>query len=143
MIESDFTVGGVRRGDDATRVSVAAMVEDLVGCKWSVQLLGLIGEGCSRPSALLRAVPGLSAKVMNERLGKMMRFGIVQRSVRGVKPPLEVDYTLTPFGLRFMRIIDEVRRLQASVDGGMVAFSGDDHSFDRANVGATNPDEAG
>lgn len=53
---------------------------------------------------------------MNERLQKMLRFGIVDRTVQGDKPPLEVDYALTPFGRRFLRIIDEVRELQDAVD---------------------------
>ncbi|MDV7390477.1 helix-turn-helix domain-containing protein, partial [Arthrospira platensis SPKY1] len=89
-----------------------------IGCKWSLGILGLLAAGCHRPSALLRASPGLSAKVMNERLQKMMRFGIVNRRVFGVKPPVEVEYLLTPLGQRFMRIIEEVRRLQEAVDRG-------------------------
>ena len=98
-------------------IPVAAMVESIVGCKWSVTLLNLCAQGHKRPSAFLRAAPGLSAKVMNERLRKMMRFGILERSVYGDKPPVEVEYTLTPFGERFMGIIEEIRKLQASVDG--------------------------
>jgi DNA-binding HxlR family transcriptional regulator len=98
-------------------VPVAAMVESIVGCKWSVRLLQLVSEGHTRPSAMLRASPGLSAKVLNERLRKMLRFGILTRTVFGEKPPVEVEYTLTPFGRRFLRILDEVRRLQADVDG--------------------------
>jgi DNA-binding HxlR family transcriptional regulator len=99
---------------------VAAMVENIVGCKWSVRLLRLIADGCNRPSALLRGCPGLSTKVMNERLRKMMRFGIVRRTVFGEKPPVEVEYLMTPFGSRFLRILDEVQRLQADVDKGAI-----------------------
>ncbi|MCU0561371.1 MAG: winged helix-turn-helix transcriptional regulator [Desulfobacterales bacterium] len=95
---------------------VAAMVEDIVGCKWSMRLLELVAGGSSRPGAMLRACSGLSAKVMNERLHKMIRFGIAKRNVIGEKPPLEVRYTLTAFGFRFKRVIDEVRRLQEALD---------------------------
>jgi DNA-binding HxlR family transcriptional regulator len=95
---------------------VAAMVESVVGCKWSMRLLQLCVDGYTRPSEFRRACPGLSAKVMNERLQKMIRFGIVQRSVFGDKPPIEVEYRLTPFGRRFIRILKEVRRLQDAVD---------------------------
>ncbi len=98
------------------QTSVASMVEDIVGCKWSVGILQQVADGCRRPSGLLRALPGLSAKVMNERLRKMQRFGIVTRTVTGEKPPLEVEYALSPFGLRFIRIIDEVRHLQEAID---------------------------
>jgi DNA-binding HxlR family transcriptional regulator len=101
-------------------IPVAAMVESIIGCKWSVHLLGLLADGCVRPSAILRASPGLSTKVMNERLRKMLRFGIARRTVFGEKPPIEVEYTLTPFGLRFMGILEEVRRLQDAMDQGDV-----------------------
>ncbi len=97
------------------------MVESIVGCKWSVGLLRLLADGHTRPSALLRATTGLSAKVMNERLRKMLRFGIVSRTVIGSKPPVEVEYALTPFGRRFMGIIDEVRQLQEVVDRGDIS----------------------
>jgi DNA-binding HxlR family transcriptional regulator len=101
------------------------MVESVVGCKWSVRLLQLCSQGVSRPGALLRACPGLSAKVMNERWRKMVRFGIVRRTVMGESPPLEVEYRLTPFGGRFMRILEEVRRLQEAVDKGETGPAGD------------------
>jgi len=58
---------------------------------------------------------------MNERLRKMMRFGILERTVFGEKPPIEVEYRLTRFGLRFMGIIEEVRRLQEAVDQGLTS----------------------
>ncbi len=105
----------------AGETSVAAMVESIIGCKWSVTLLRLIADGVARPGAMQRACAGLSAKVMNERLRKMLRFGIVRRTVRGEKPPLEVEYALTPLGRRFMGIIEEVRRLQEAVEGGILS----------------------
>jgi DNA-binding HxlR family transcriptional regulator len=97
---------------------VSAMVEEVVGCKWSVQLLDLCRAGHARPSAFLRSCPGLSAKVMNERLKKMTGFGILARAVFGEKPPVEVSYRLTPLGRRFLRILAEVRRLQDAIDKG-------------------------
>ncbi|NOT43646.1 MAG: HxlR family transcriptional regulator [Acidobacteria bacterium] len=98
------------------RPSVASMVEAVVGCKWSIGLLGLVAQGCHRPSALLRAFPGLSAKVMNERFRKLTAFGVLERRVRGEKPPVEVEYHLTAFGQRFLGILAEVRRLEADLE---------------------------
>lgn len=116
MVKPKVAVNGTHSSKDEELIPVAAMVESIVGCKWSVRLIGLIAGECCRPSALLRSCPGLSAKVMNERLRKLTRFGIVERTVHGERPPVEVEYRLTPFGGRFMRILDEVRRLQESVD---------------------------
>jgi DNA-binding HxlR family transcriptional regulator len=120
MVLNNGSQSAPRDERDGAAIPVAAMVENIVGCKWSVRLLQLCAEGHTRPSALLRACPGLSAKVMNERLRKMVRFGIVRRSVQGEKPPIEVEYLLTPFGRRFLGIIDEVRRLQDAVDRGVI-----------------------
>ena len=118
-------------GDETTgttvgRPDVAEMVESVVGCKWSMRVLSLCSTGTTRPSAIQRACPGLSAKVMNERFRKLIRFGILSRSVRGEKPPIEVDYQLTPFGRRFVRILDEVERLQDSVNLGEVSGAVDE-----------------
>lgn len=121
MAHDDQQDQATRATSDAKAIPVSSMVESIVGCKWSVGLLRLLAEGCCRPSAILRASTGLSAKVMNERLRKMLRFGIVSRTVFGDKPPLEVEYVLTPFGRRFMGIIEEVRRLQEAVDRGAVS----------------------
>jgi DNA-binding HxlR family transcriptional regulator len=121
MVHADRTTPATLATQATEAIDVASMVESIVGCKWSVSLLRLLGEGRTRPSALLRAAPGLSPKVMNERLRKMLRYGIVQRTVFGERPPVEVEYVLTPFGRRFMGIIDEVRRLQEAVDNGRIA----------------------
>lgn len=120
MAKGDPLALAIVATNDGESIPVASMVESVVGCKWSVGLLRLLADGCHRPSALLRASPGLSAKVMNERLRKMLRFGIARRTVLGEKPPVEVEYVLTPFGRRFMGIIEEVRRLQEAVDRGTI-----------------------
>lgn len=121
MVQNDSSVRGQRESMDANSIPVASMVESIVGCKWSIRLLQLCAEDHRRPSAFLRACSGLSAKVMNERLRKMTRFGIVQRTVFGEKPPVEVEYRLTPFGRRFMGILEEVQRLQEAVDHGVAS----------------------
>lgn len=93
-------------------VPLARMVEDIVGRKGSLGLLELSAAGVTRPAALQRACPGLSAKVMAERLRKMVRFGILERVVRGEKLPLEVYCRMTAFGERFQGLLREVRRLE-------------------------------
>ena len=44
----------------------ARMVEDIIGCKWSLTVLGLVSDGVHRPGAMQRRVPGLTAKVLKE-----------------------------------------------------------------------------
>lgn len=97
--------------------AAARMVEDVIGCKWSLCVLEMVEKGVTRPGAMQRSVPGLSAKVLNERLRKLLRFGIIERQVFAEVPP-HVEYRLTPFGRRFGRVIAEIRALEAEVAGG-------------------------
>jgi DNA-binding HxlR family transcriptional regulator len=90
----------------------ARMVEDIVGCKWSLTVLALVAGGVSRPGAMQKRVPGLTAKVLNERLRKLLRFGIIERQVYAEVPP-RVEYTLTDFGRRFEDVLREIEKLDA------------------------------
>jgi DNA-binding HxlR family transcriptional regulator len=123
MVQDDPSMRKESESQDGKRIPVASMVESIVGCKWSIRILQLCAEGHNRPGMVLRACPGLSAKVMNERWRKMIRFGIMRRTVYGIKPPVEVEYQLTPFGRRFLKILDEVRKLQVAVENGAISES--------------------
>ena len=94
--------------------TVARMVEDIVGCKWSLAVLGAIRRGIARPGALERAVTGISTKVLNERLRKLQRFGLVERRASAELSP-RVASRLTPVGRRFGRRLDAVADLQAEL----------------------------
>lgn len=91
------------------------MVEDIVGCRWSLAVLGALRSGVRRPGEIERQLPGLSKKVLNERLRKLMRFNIVARRVYAEVPP-RVEYRLTRFGARFVTLLDAVERLQCALD---------------------------
>jgi DNA-binding HxlR family transcriptional regulator len=91
--------------------SVSHMVEEVVGCKWSVTVLALITSGVSRPGAMQRRVRGLTAKVLNERLKKLLRFGIIERQIFAEVPP-RVEYRLTAFGKRFNTVIAHIAALE-------------------------------
>jgi DNA-binding HxlR family transcriptional regulator len=93
----------------------ARKVEDVIGCKWSLAVLGAVREGVNRPGALEHAIDGISKKVLNERLAKLVRFGILEKRSFAELPP-RVEYSLTPFGLRFCGLIDEVEALQRDLD---------------------------
>lgn len=97
------------------RPSVAGMVENIVGCKWSLRVLALVREGVNRPGAMEHAVDGLTAKVLNERLKKLTRYGILDKTVYPESPP-RVEYRLTDFGHRFSALLDEVEALERSFD---------------------------
>ena len=57
-----------------------------------------------------RNVEGLTTKVLNERLRKLVNYGILQRHAYPEIPP-RVEYTLTPFGEKFVGILDAIEEL--------------------------------
>jgi len=90
--------------------NVTGMFEAVLGCKWSLTVLDLIGRGINRPGAMERTVEGLTAKVLNERLRKLCRFGILTKQSYPEVPP-RVEYALTDFGTKFLVILDQIRAL--------------------------------
>jgi DNA-binding HxlR family transcriptional regulator len=95
----------------APRIPAARMVEEILGCKWSLTVVSLIAEGVNRPGAMQRRVSGLTAKVLNERLRKLLRFGMIEREVFAEVPP-RVEYRLTAFGKRLRGILAQIEALE-------------------------------
>jgi DNA-binding HxlR family transcriptional regulator len=54
---------------------------------------------------------GLTAKVLNERLRKLVRFGILEKTSYPEVPP-RVEYRLTQFGHRFSGILDQIAAVE-------------------------------
>jgi DNA-binding HxlR family transcriptional regulator len=94
---------------------VAEVVEAVFGCKWSLRILGLIRQGICRPGAIERELEGLTAKVENYYFRRMIELGILGRVVYPSVPP-HVEYRLTPFGQRFMPILDAIAELQHQLE---------------------------
>ena len=90
---------------------VARMVEDIVGCKWSLAVIGAVRRGVCRPGALEHCIDGLSKKVLNERLAKLVRYGIFDKHSYAEMPP-RVEYRFTPFGEKFCGLLDDIEALQ-------------------------------
>lgn len=84
--------------------------ENILRCKWSLSVLTEISAGTCRPGELLRKIPGLTKKVLYERLKKLERFGYIKRRLVAEKP-LKVTYSLTPLGRKAMRIIQLIHNL--------------------------------
>ncbi|MBC8101572.1 MAG: winged helix-turn-helix transcriptional regulator [Cytophagales bacterium] len=87
------------------------MVEEVLKCKWALSILSAVREGTCRPGAIERSLAGLTTKVMNERLVKLVRFGVLERLSYPEVPP-RVEYRLTPFGERFSVVLDAIASLE-------------------------------
>lgn len=68
-----------------------------VGDKWSMYVIHLLGTETKRFSEILRAVDGISQRMLTVTLRGLERDGILERTVYPVIPP-RVEYKLTPLG---------------------------------------------
>ncbi len=90
---------------------LSAIIEGCLGCKWTLHVLGQIRVGVNRPGALERSADGLTAKVLAERLVKLVGFGILEKRTFAESPP-RVEYFLTPFGGRIAEAIEGLERIR-------------------------------
>lgn len=89
-------------------------LEDVIGCKWSAAVVAAVSQGVRRPGELERYIPGISTKVLGERLRKLTAFGVLHRTEHpGL--PARVEYSLTPLGEGLAGILAQVRDLNASL----------------------------
>jgi DNA-binding HxlR family transcriptional regulator len=92
-------------------IDLIAMFEDCFGCKWTIHLLTQIRCGINRPSTLVKTKKGLTTKVLNECLTRLVQFGVVEKLTYSELPP-RVEYHLTSFGQEFAEILDQIEALQ-------------------------------
>ena len=69
----------------------------LLGKRWSGIILGLLLQGPTHFAVLARTIPGISERMLSDRLTELARAGIVERQVIS-GPPLGVVYRLTRKG---------------------------------------------
>ena len=98
------------------------MTESIFACKWSARVLNLIRHGVKRPGAIRRKLDGLTTKVLNECLRRLIDFRLLERTAYPEIPP-HVEYNLTGLGERFITILDAVEELQTAIDDSSVATS--------------------
>lgn len=113
MTASDKKILKIMPKLNSSRVDL--LLEDVIGCRWTISVLRAVSSGVRRPGALERHIEGISAKVLGDRLKHFQRAGIFERVVFPEIPP-RVEYRLTPFGKKFSRLLKEVERLQKSLD---------------------------
>ena len=100
------TEGRKRRYDDACGTAFAL---DLVGERWALLVVRELMFGPRRFGELSAGLPGISAKVLTERLEGLEAAEIVQR--RKLPPPASVQvYELTQWGYESERAIQELGR---------------------------------
>lgn len=77
---------------------------ELIGRRWTGAIVRAMLAGSRRFSDIADAIPGLSARLLSERLKELEFEGIVQRIVTP-STPVRVDYVLTEKGEALSEVI--------------------------------------
>lgn len=84
-------------------------VLDRIGDKWSVLVLGTLAAGPHRFSAVRRAIPDISKRMLTQTLRDLERDGLIARTVFPTKPP-SVEYRLTALGATILEPLADLVR---------------------------------
>lgn len=82
---------------------------DRIGDRWTVLVIGALGEGTRRFSEVARRVQGVSQKMLTQTLRSLERDGLVERRVHPVIPP-KVEYSLTAEGRSLLGVTRSLER---------------------------------
>lgn len=81
---------------------------ELIGKRWTGAIVCALTEGPMRFGELLKAVPGVSDRLLSQRLRELEREGIVEREVEP-DSPVRVTYSLTERGAGLRPAIAELQ----------------------------------
>lgn len=94
-------------------------VEDwlsFLGHRWNALVLWQLSLGPRRHGELMAQLPGITAKVLSERLDGLLRRGLVERDAAAIFPR-GVIYSLTAGGRRVVALLDQFETLPHSFAG--------------------------
>jgi len=80
---------------------------ELIGRRWSGAIISVMLKGASRFCELREAIPGISDRLLTERLKELEDTGIVAREVTPTRPP-QVSYTLTEKGRALEPVLESI-----------------------------------
>ena len=75
---------------------------DRIGDKWTVMVVGTLSKGPMRFNAIMRAIGGVSHRMLTLTLRGLERDGLVKRTAYPTIPP-KVEYELTEMGRSLIR----------------------------------------
>jgi DNA-binding HxlR family transcriptional regulator len=96
-----------------------------IGDKWTVLVVGALGDGPKRFNELRRALGSISQRMLTLTLRGLERDGLVTRTLFAAVPP-RVDYELTELGRSLLEPVNELglwaRRNRAAIEAARKKF---------------------
>jgi DNA-binding HxlR family transcriptional regulator len=81
---------------------------ELIGKRWTGAIVSALGDGPMRFGELGKAVPGLSDRLLSQRLRELEDAGVVERAVEP-GTPVKVSYSLSEKGADLGPAMSELR----------------------------------
>ncbi|MDT7556522.1 MAG: hypothetical protein QOI68_992 [Pseudonocardiales bacterium] len=105
---------------------IVRQILDQVGDKWTLMVIATLQGGVLRYTELLRAIPGISQRMLSRTLAQLHQDGLITRTAYAEVPP-RVEYALAPLGDSLHSIVvsliewaithhDEIRQHRAAAD---------------------------
>ncbi len=91
-------------GDAPHDVCGMSLAIDVVGGKWKLHLMWVLGGAPQRFGRIRDLLPGVSEKVLTENLRQLENAGVVHREIYPEIPP-RVEYSLTELGADLARAL--------------------------------------
>lgn len=110
MLVKSLTFGYHLRMYAALRVTVCPNFHkaiELIGRRWTGAILRVMQGGATRFSDIADSVPGLSDRLLSERLKELEVEGIIARRVFP-DIPVRIEYTLTEKGAALGEVLDAI-----------------------------------
>ena len=98
---------------------------ELIGRRWTGAILRVLLSGATRFSDITAAIPGLSDRLLSERLKELEAEGIVSRTVIPATP-VRIDYRLTEKG----RALNDVMAAISAGAETWLAYPGDQAGYE-------------
>lgn len=81
---------------------------ELIGKRWTGAIVCVLTERPMRYAELGKAIPGLSDRLLSERLRELEKEGLVEREVEA-GTPVRVTYSLTAVGVQLEPALRELK----------------------------------
>ncbi len=102
---------------DARLCDVFHRAVELIGRRWSGAIIAVMMLGASRYCELRQGIPGISDRLLTERLKELERVGILSREVHATRPP-QVSYTLTEKGRALAPVVAAIKEWGRAWENG-------------------------
>ena len=80
----------------------------VIGGKWKTVILFYLIDSSKRYSELRKMMPHVTERTLSIQLRQLEEDGVVKRKVYTKKPPMKVEYSLTPLGKTLIPILNSI-----------------------------------